>query len=101
MLHVIRVVALISVIAGLHVVPAEARRVALIIGIGEYKIERLRNPVNDAAAVAEAFGKLGFDKVILKKNLTFDGFHAALLDVVCFGRSSSCRKRQPSSCRWL
>jgi hypothetical protein len=42
----------------------------------------LANPVNDAVAVAEAFEKaLGFDKVILRKNLTFDGFRAALREL--------------------
>jgi uncharacterized caspase-like protein len=59
--------------------PAEARRVALVIGNNDYKVGSLHNPVSDAAAVAETFqGKLGFDKVILKKNLDFDGFRAAL-----------------------
>lgn len=59
--------------------PAEARRVALVIGNADYKIGPLRNPVGDASAVAEAFEKrLGFDKVILRKNLGFNGFRAAL-----------------------
>ncbi|HEX6001591.1 MAG TPA: caspase family protein [Hyphomicrobiaceae bacterium] len=59
--------------------PAEARRVALVMGNADYKIGALANPVNDAIAVAETFRKdLGFDQVILKKNLTFDGFRTAL-----------------------
>jgi hypothetical protein len=59
--------------------PAEARRVALVIGNADYKIGSLQNPVSDASAVAEAFEKrLGFDKVILGKNLGFNGFRAAL-----------------------
>lgn len=58
---------------------AEARRIALVIGNADYKTGPLQNPVNDAAAVAEAFERnLGFDKVILKRNLTFNGFRAAL-----------------------
>src|SRR5262249_48821514 len=59
--------------------PAEARRVALVIGNADYKIAPLQNPVGDATAVAEAFEKkLGFDKVILKTNLDLNGFRAAL-----------------------
>jgi hypothetical protein len=59
--------------------PAEARRVALVIGNADYKLGPLQNPVRDATAVAEAFEKrLGFDKVILRKNLTFNGFRSGL-----------------------
>jgi hypothetical protein len=62
--------------------PAEARRVALVIGNADYKIGPLTNPVSDAEAVAEAFEKdLGFDKVILRKNLSFNGFRAALAEI--------------------
>jgi uncharacterized caspase-like protein len=76
-LHLIGVVCwtLFGVLAS----PAEARRVALVIGNADYKSGPLQNPVSDADAVAEAFErKLGFDKVILKKNLTFNGFRGAL-----------------------
>ena len=70
-------------IAVLSTGPASAeKRVALVIGNAEYKIGRLANPVNDAAAVAEALEKqLKFEKVILKRNLTFDGFRAALMEI--------------------
>src|SRR5262245_28785743 len=61
--------------------PAEARRVALVIGNADYKVGPLQNPVNDATAVAEAFGKLGFDKVILRKNLGAEAFRSALRDL--------------------
>jgi hypothetical protein len=62
--------------------PAEAKRVALVIGNAEYKIGPLRNPVNDAAAVAVALEKqLRFDKVILKRNLGFSAFRAALIEM--------------------
>src|SRR5262245_16843589 len=79
-LHLVGVVccALAMAVTG----PAEARRVALVIGNADYKIGRLQNPVSDATAVAEAFEKkLGFDKVILKRNLDFNGFRATLDDL--------------------
>jgi hypothetical protein len=58
------------------------RRVALVIGNAAYeKWSPLGNPGNDAAAVAAALEKqLGFDKVILKRDLTERGFKAALLE---------------------
>src|SRR5262245_7364252 len=68
--------------AGLCAQPAEARRVALVIGNAEYKLGPLANPANDAAAVAEAFEKqLKFDKVLLKRNLSFIDFRAALAEL--------------------
>jgi len=77
------VIALCAAAAGLQMVPASAeKRVALVIGNADYKIGPLANPVNDATAVANAFEKaLGFDKVLLRTNLTFDGFRAALMDL--------------------
>jgi hypothetical protein len=60
---------------------AEARRVALVIGNSDYGIGPLRNPVGDAEAVAQTLDKkLGFDTVILKRNLTSEGFRTALLE---------------------
>jgi uncharacterized caspase-like protein len=58
------------------------RRVALVIGNAAYlKWPRLENPGNDAVAVAAALEKqLGFDKVILKRDLTADEFAAVLED---------------------
>ena len=50
-------------------VPAEARRVALVIGNASYAIGPLTNPVNDADAVAKALKDLGFEDVVLSKNL--------------------------------
>jgi formylglycine-generating enzyme required for sulfatase activity len=72
-----------AVLSGLSgLVPAEARRVALVIGSAEYRIGPLANPVNDAEAVAAAFKtQLGFDKVLLRRNLAFDGFRAALIEL--------------------
>ena len=62
--------------------PATAeKRVALVIGNADYKVGPLQNPVNDAVAVAEAFNKLGFDKVILRRNLGAEAFRAALREM--------------------
>jgi tetratricopeptide (TPR) repeat protein len=57
---------------------APGRRVALVIGNADYRIGPLQNPGNDAAAVAERLGRLGFDQVVLKRDLSLQGFHAAL-----------------------
>jgi hypothetical protein len=56
------------------------KRVALVIGNAGYQVGPLRNPVNDATAVAELLEKrLGF-KIILKRNLGFEAFRAALFE---------------------
>jgi uncharacterized caspase-like protein len=66
--------------------PAEARRVALVIGNADYRVEPLANPANDAAAVAAVLEtQLGFDTVILKRNLGADALRAALREM---GRAS-------------
>jgi uncharacterized caspase-like protein len=58
---------------------ALGRRVALVIGNAAYKVGPLLNPVNDAEAMAKALlTDLTFDKVILKKDVTAEGFRAAL-----------------------
>jgi tetratricopeptide (TPR) repeat protein len=57
---------------------AKGRRVALVIGNASYKVGPLENPAKDAAAVAEALEKLGFDKVMLRRDLTLEGFRTAL-----------------------
>jgi len=44
------------------------QRVALVIGNGRYKASPLRNPVNDAKAMAETLGEVGFE-VTSKYNL--------------------------------
>jgi uncharacterized caspase-like protein len=55
------------------------RRVALVIGNAAYKIGPLQNPGNDAVAVARALQDvLRFDKVILKQDVTAEGFRSAL-----------------------
>ncbi len=45
------------------------RRVALVIGNGAYEVGPLKNPVNDARAVAQALGGVGFE-VLKHENLT-------------------------------
>ena len=66
---------LLAVISGtavaqrnLSVAPANEQRVALVIGNSAYKQGPLRNPVNDARAMASRLKSLGFD-VLLKENL--------------------------------
>jgi putative tricarboxylic transport membrane protein len=73
------VVVLCCAFAGL---PAEARRVALVIGNAAYRQGPLANPLNDAAAVADALEKqLRFDKVLFRKNLGAEAFRAALREM--------------------
>ena len=83
MRFMVRFIAALGVALGvLAAGPAEARRVALVIGNADYKIGPLQNPVNDASAVAEVFEKqLKFDKVILRKNLGAEAFRAALREL--------------------
>ena len=47
------------------IAPAAEQKIALVIGNSAYPTSRLRNPVNDAKAMAEKLKSLGFD-VILK-----------------------------------
>ena len=51
--------------------PAQAARLALVIGNKDYAVGRLGNPINDAEAVSRALGQLGFG-VTLVKNLKRD-----------------------------
>ena len=63
--------------------PASERRIALVIGNGDYKlISPLRNPVNDARAMARVLRELGFD-VIAEVNLNQKEMKRAIRD---FGR---------------
>ncbi len=52
-------------------------RLALVIGNGGYKESPLRNPVNDARAVAETLRNLDFE-VIERTNLDFEGMNRAV-----------------------
>ena len=58
-----------------------ARRVALVVGNSKYEnVTALTNPANDAAAVAAALKKSGFDEVRLVENLGQSQFLRALRD---------------------
>ena len=64
--------------------PAWERRTALVIGNGDYElISPLRNPVNDARAMARVLRDLGFE-VIARENLTQKEMKQAIRD---FGRA--------------
>jgi hypothetical protein len=63
-----------------------AGRVALVIGNSAYDhLPRLNNPKNDAADVAQAFERLGFN-VATVQDASFEQFRVALLE---FGRAAS------------
>jgi len=49
--------------------PANEKRVALVIGNGGYASSPLRNPVNDARALAQTLKSLGFE-VVAHENIT-------------------------------
>ena len=55
------------------------RRVALVVGNSSYKTSPLKNPANDARAVAAALRRLGFE-VIERQNLTREAFSLAARD---------------------
>lgn len=55
-----------------------AQRVALVIGNSAYKIGPLANPSKDADAIAQAFRSIGFDQVLLKKDMGVEGIRSAL-----------------------
>ena len=63
--------------------PSSERRTALVIGNSDYElISPLRNPVNDARAMARTLRELGFD-VVAKENLNQKEMKRAIRD---FGR---------------
>jgi formylglycine-generating enzyme required for sulfatase activity len=55
------------------------RRVALVVGNGTYKDGPLRNPTNDARAVAAALGELGFE-VIARYNASARDMRRAVIE---------------------
>ena len=62
----------------LPVAAGAAQRVALVIGNSAYEYtDPLRNPGNDAAGMAAALGRLGFE-VVLGTDLDLDGFYNKL-----------------------
>ncbi|MEO0418371.1 MAG: caspase family protein [Pseudomonadota bacterium] len=59
--------------------PAQASKVALIIGNSAYEhTAQLANPANDAELVAQAARRAGFDDVMVGSDLSIDGFRSAL-----------------------
>ena len=57
------------------------KRIALVIGNSAYSnITTLANPTNDADDIAATLKQLGFEKVILKKNLSYRDFNAVIRD---------------------
>jgi hypothetical protein len=58
-------------------IAATERRIALVIGNGQYEIGRLKNPANDAADMATALQRAGFT-VILKKNVRLQEMEDAI-----------------------
>jgi hypothetical protein len=76
--------ALLAILFLLPVVPvnAEMRRYALVVGNSNYtKIEKLRTPVNDAADIAGALEKLGY-QVDLELNVGIERMEQAIIDFV-------------------
>ena len=59
--------------------PPGERRVALVVGNSSYKTSPLKNPANDARAMAAALRRLGFE-VIERQNLTREAFSLAARD---------------------
>jgi hypothetical protein len=59
----LRLVAILATV-GLAQAQAPAPRVALVIGNADYAIGQLRNPINDAEAMAKALEEAGFDATV-------------------------------------
>ncbi len=59
--------------------PPGERRVALVVGNSSYKTSPLKNPANDAKAMAASLRRLGFE-VIERQNLTREAFSLAARD---------------------
>lgn len=72
---------LLFVLCAVTAGPAEARRVALVIGNSAYaSVSALENPKNDAAALAEALRSIGFDEVREEIDLDHTALRRALRD---------------------
>jgi len=69
---------------------AKEGRIALVIGNSSYKIAPLKNPVHDAAAMAERLTQLGFT-VMLRENTTFTQMIEAMSEFSIKARSSAVR----------
>ena len=102
---------LLLALATLAASPALAGRLALVIGNRDYQVGPLKNPVNDAQAMAAELGNLGF-QVTLVRNLrrddiarTVDAFSRRVKpgdDVVFFYAGHGVRSRASTTCRpWM
>ena len=99
-LHALRTlfhaVALVACIAGAAEVQAASRalngdrRVALVIGNASYRFSPLKNPVNDAQAMAVALTELGFD-VTLLQDARFDLMLDAMRNFARKGQNAEVR----------
>jgi uncharacterized caspase-like protein len=69
---------------------AQQRRLALVIGNSAYRSEPLKNPVNDARAVAASLRTLGF-RVIHQENTSFRDLISALQEFSIQARSHDVR----------
>jgi hypothetical protein len=76
---VVLTLALLAVFAITSPTARAEKRVALIIGNSAYPMAPLRNPINDARAMAKALNQLGFE-VMLRTNLSQRGMIGALRD---------------------
>ena len=77
LLRVILVSIILTMCVPWSLAVASEQRMALVIGNSAYSTGPLRNPVNDAADMAAALQKLGFE-VILKKNATLQEMEEAV-----------------------
>jgi TPR repeat protein len=66
---------------------APALRTAIVIGNGTYPRDQLKNPTNDARAMANALRELGFD-VKLAEDLSLEQFRALVRDPTAFAQGS-------------
>jgi len=65
LLRIVLAYAIVGVaLADARAAPATEQKVALVIGNSAYPTARLRNPVNDAKAMADKLRKLGFDVIL-------------------------------------
>ena len=68
-----------GIAAAIESPPSLEVRAALVIGNADYKNGALRNPVNDARAVAAGLEKVGF-KVLLRENVNREGMHQSIAE---------------------
>ena len=81
--HLLRLLAVaLACTAFAHAADAQGRRIALVIGNGNYQhtdLPKLPNPPNDAEDIAKALRGFGFE-VIERKNQTLEGMNQAIAE---------------------